>query len=435
MQNAGELKRTADELLFAEKFEGALASYVDLLEQEPLHLDARLRIADTLLALGEVQRAAIVYTRLAQYAAHAGHPLRALVALKILATLEPELAGLLQAVAELYGAGSPKLGQGTRRSLPTDDAKLEPREPTVRDRAELIAHAERLASDYAHKDAFYPERLMPIPLLSGLPAPALGTVVTLAGLVRARPGTVIMEQGTEGRSVFLLARGSVRASRVNADGAHLTLATLHEGALFGEQAVFARTPRTATVTALTDCDLLELSVDVLAQPGLETFTGTLQAFARERMLGHVLAHAPLFSPLDSRQRRDLLQRFVELEVPAGTEIVRQGEPGKGAYVVARGEVSVQRSEGGQTVELARLGASELFGEMSLLTGEGANASVTATAPSALLLLGRDYFERLLESLPEVREQVIALSQNRRSQIRASFVPGGDGDEVEIEVLL
>src|SRR3954462_11224640 len=103
MLTIGELKHAADECLFSDDYEQALRLYVQIVELQPLHLDARLRIADALLALGEVQRAAVVYVRLAQYAAHAGYPLRALTALKILGALEPELKSLVRGVSELYG--------------------------------------------------------------------------------------------------------------------------------------------------------------------------------------------------------------------------------------------------------------------------------------------------------------------------------------------
>jgi hypothetical protein len=118
MQTIGELKQAADAHLFSDAYEQALRLYVQIVELSPLHLDARLRIADALLALGEVQRAAVVYTRLAQYAAHAGYPLRALTALKILGALEPELRTLVRSVSELYARDSERLGRGVRRSMP-----------------------------------------------------------------------------------------------------------------------------------------------------------------------------------------------------------------------------------------------------------------------------------------------------------------------------
>jgi CRP-like cAMP-binding protein len=437
MQTVGELKQAADEQLFSNQYEQALRLYLQVVELQPLHLDARLRIADTLLALGEVQRAAVVYTRLAQYAAHAGYPLRALTALKILGALEPELRGLVRGVSELYGRDSARLGRSVRRSLPGADEPLPRRSLAPQDAlSDLVVQAERIASDYTHKDALFPDKLMPIPLLSTLDQEDLGRVFDVCGLLRVRPGAVLAEQGSQGRSMYMLARGSVRVQRTHGDGRVQELATLGEGTAFGELSFLSGAPRKSAVVAVTDCDLLELSWAALEPAGdvLQHLRPVVAEFARERMLSHVMASSPLFAPLETRQRLDLVKRFVELEVPAGAEIVRQGDPSAGAYVVLRGEVAVQRSEGERSIELARLTSGELFGEMSLLSGAGATATVQALEPTALLLLAKPYFDRLLEALPDLRAQLEQLADRRSRQIAQSF-PGGDQDFVEVEVLV
>jgi cAMP-dependent protein kinase regulator len=440
MLTAGELKQAADESLFSEHFEQALRLYLQLLELQPLNLDARLRVGDALLALGEVQRAAVVYTRLAQYAAHAGYPLRALTALKILAALEPELGGLVHSIGELYARDSVRLGPGVRRSLPSAEELVPRTSQAPQDGlAQLVVEAEQLAVDYDHKDALLPERLMAIPLLSQLDQSGLSRVFDAMELSRLRPGTIVAAQGSEGGSLFVLARGSVAVNRSERDGKQRRLATLREGSIFGELSFLSRMPRSATIVAESDCDLLQLSVAALERMGEAgaSLRAVVAAFARERLLGHVMANSPLFAPLEPVQRIDLIKRFVELDVPAGAAIVEQGHHGQGAYVVLRGEVSVSRSEGERTLELARLGPGELFGEMSLLSGEGATATVRAYEPTSVLLLARHYFDRLLDALPDMRAQLEQLADTRFRQIASSFAPRtpGDDDGIEIEVLL
>jgi cAMP-dependent protein kinase regulator len=439
MLTSGELKRAADDALFANAPEQALRLYLQLLELQPLHLDARLRIADALLALGDVQRAAVVYTRLAQYAAHAGYPLRALTALKMLGAIEPELAGLVRSVSELYARDSARLGRGVRRSLlgeaePLPRGSVAPQDPL----GDLVAQAERIASDYDHPDALFPDKLMPIPLLSSLDHEDLGRVFDACGLLRVRPGALLLEQGSRHRSLYMLARGSARVQRRHDDGRVQPMITLGEGAIFGELSFLSGAPRTAEVVALSDCDLLELPWSALEPAGeaLAKLRQLVSDFARERMLSYVMSNAPLFAPLETQQRLDLVKRFVELEVPAGAEIVRQGEPSAGAYVVLRGEVLVRRSEGERSVELARLASGELFGEMSLLSGEGATATVQAIDATTVLLLGKQYFDRLLEAVPDLRVQLEQLADRRSRQIAASFPPRpGEPEFVEVEVLL
>jgi CRP-like cAMP-binding protein len=438
MLTIGELKHAADECLFSDDYEQALRLYVQIVELQPLHLDARLRIADALLALGEVQRAAVVYVRLAQYAAHAGYPLRALTALKILGALEPELRSLVRSVSELYGRGSARLGRGVRRSLPGDEPlprrSLAPQEAL----SDLAVHAERIASDYTYDQALFPDKLMPIPLLSSLDQDELGRVFDVCNLLRVRPGARIAEQAAHGRSMYILARGSVRVERKHVDGQVQQVAVLNEGTAFGELSFLSGAARSAAIVAQTDCDLLELSWDALAPAGdaQEHLRQVVADFARERLLSHVMARSPLFAPLDPMQRLDLIKRFVELEVPAGSEIVRQGEPSEGAFVVLRGEVAVRRSEGERSVELARLASGELFGEMSLLSHTGATATVHATEPTTLLRLARPYFERLVEALPDVRAELEQLADRRSQQIASSFPSSDEQQEfIDVEVLL
>lgn len=440
MATAGSLKRAADDELFAGRFEAALRLYAQWLEMQPASLDARLRTGDALLALGEVQRAAVVYTKLAQYAAHASYPLHALVALKILSTLEPELAGLVRSIAELYGSDSARLGRGTRRSPPPAEEPL-PRNsaPAGGTLPELVAHASALAAEYRAEPGALPDKLMPMPLLSTLDRDELARVLALLELIRVQPGAVVLEQGSDEQALYVLARGAVRVQRSDAEGRQQLLAELQPGAVFGELSFLSRTPRSAAVLANTDCDLLRLSTAALDGAGATAvrLRQLLADFARERLLAYVMNHSPLFTPLDPGQRRDLIKRFVEVEAPQGAAIIRQGQPGQGAYVVLRGEVAVSRTEDGRSVHLARLGPGELFGEMSLLTGSGASSTVTATMPSALLWLEKSIFDRLMEAVPHLREELEALVHTRASRIAASFAPpqpGGD-DEIVIEVLL
>jgi CRP-like cAMP-binding protein len=436
MATTSELKHEADEALFSNQYERALRLYMQIVEAQPLHLDARLRIADALLALGEVQRAAVVYVRLAQYTANAGYPLRALTALKILGALEPELRSLVRSVSELYGKGSPKLGRGVRRSLPGDEPL--PRRSHAPEEAlsNLVVHAEKTAADYSHGEAFFPDKLMPIPLLSSLDQDELGRVFDICGLLRVRPGVVIAEQGSHGRSMYILARGSVRVLRKHGDEPPLQLAILQEGTAFGELSFLSGTARSAAVVAQSDCDVLELSWEALEPAGdaLQHLRKIVSDFARERLLAHVMSKSPLFAPFDPLQRLDLIKRFDEIEVEGGTEIVRQGQPSDGAYVVLRGEVAVRRSEGERSAELARLGSGELFGEMSLLAHSVANATVYATEPTVLLRLARPYFERLVEALPDLRAELEQLAGRRSREIASSFVPN-DPDLIDVEVLL
>ncbi len=70
-------------------------------------------------------------------------------------------------------------------------------------------------------------------------------------------GEVLMRQGDEGESFYVLVLGKVQGSILNSDTAHPIEFELQPGALFGEMSLLTGLPRSATMTAVTDCELLE----------------------------------------------------------------------------------------------------------------------------------------------------------------------------------
>jgi CRP-like cAMP-binding protein len=435
MTNCRELRALADERLFAGDYPAALHRYAALVALQAHDLDARLRVADTLLSLGEAQRAAVVYTTLARHAANGGYPLRALVALKVLTQLEPQLAALLAPVAQLYALGSPRLGRAVRIS-PGDPEQLLP--PTLSfaeapPLPDLIAYSERIASNLDPIGA-YPEFLPAIPLFSELPADAFAALLGALSLVRRRPGETIIAEGEPGHSFFMLARGTVRVTRKDMSGSVIQLATLHDGSIFGEMALVSATPRTATVTAETDCDFLEFDREALSSVARDaaTIARALDKFTRERLLNNLLATSALFKPLDRKQRLDLVRRFTAHDVAQGVEVIREGQPGRGIFVLLAGELDVSKIDGADRVLLATLHPGDVFGEISLLNDGPTTASVTAARASTVLFLSREIFQRLLEAVPDIRAYIESLSEERMMDTRIVLESSRE-DEIAVDL--
>lgn len=101
----------------------------------------------------------------------------------------------------------------------------------------------------------------------------------------------------------------------------------------------------------------------------------------------VLAASPLFELLSSQE----LQYVADLARPrrfrAGEVVFEEGAPGDSVYVVASGEVTVQRHDlSGEQVLLAELGPRQFFGEMSLVDKGYRSATVRARTDCELLHL-------------------------------------------------
>ena len=63
---------------------------------------------------------------------------------------------------------------------------------------------------------------------------------------------LIFDQSDPSRSVYMVKRGAVRLARITADGKEVTVAVLGPGDLFGEESLFAGTPRTTFAIALEE---------------------------------------------------------------------------------------------------------------------------------------------------------------------------------------
>jgi hypothetical protein len=130
------------------------------------------------------------------------------------------------------------------------------------------------------------QQIVVSPLFKDFSVDEMVAVIAGLKLLSFDRGAVIVKEGDRGDSLYMLASGHVRAFRRDgASGKQVRLADLKEGAFFGEVSILTRGPRTATVAALTRCELLELdraTLDgiVAAHPRVKEI---LELFARERL--------------------------------------------------------------------------------------------------------------------------------------------------------
>ncbi len=153
----------------------------------------------------------------------------------------------------------------------------------------------------------------------------------------------------------------------------------------------------------------------------EVRADVLEAFTRQRLLGTLVDTSPLFRDLSPGARAALLRGFEAREVPADTVLVEQGAPAGDLWLVVDGEVTVHRREGDdEAVQVATLGPGDVFGEIALLTGEPATATVRATRDGRLDVLGADAFAAVRAAHPEVAERLEALGADRVAENRFIF---------------
>jgi len=99
----------------------------------------------------------------------------------------------------------------------------------------------------------------------------LRTLLSLCACQKFTSGQTIVREGEAGESMYLILRGAARITLGSHD-LEVELSILGEGDFFGEVALVDDGPRSASVTATEDCELLEITradVNVLAgvKPG------------------------------------------------------------------------------------------------------------------------------------------------------------------------
>lgn len=128
--------------------------------------------------------------------------------------------------------------------------------------------------------------------------------------------------------------------------------------------------------------------------------------APERLLDEVA----LFAPLPTEARTLLTGRLRRRTVGTGVTLVHQGDPGASLFVVAEGTLIVTVN----AVPVARLVPGEMFGEMSLLTGEPRSATVSAAVPCVLYEVDKTDIAPLLETFPDLVERLGGVLAQRRA---------------------
>ncbi len=123
----------------------------------------------------------------------------------------------------------------------------------------------------------------------------------------------------------------------------------------------------------------------------------------------------LLAPLDDAMLKELsTAQFATENVPAGREVVVEGDPGDKFYIIARGRVEVlRRNPVTETHERVRvLEDGDNFGELALLRDVPRTATIRTLVPCTFLTLQRHHFQNLLDHSPAVRAALLEQEAER-----------------------
>jgi len=121
-----------------------------------------------------------------------------------------------------------------------------------------------------------------------------------------------------------------------------------------------------------------------------------------------LRSIPLFSGLSKKELREVASHADEVDVPAGTSLLKEGSTPCEFFAIEDGSVEVRRGD----EVLAQLGQGDFFGETALIERGVRNATVTAVETSTLMVMTPPAFRAMAGALPSVAAQLRSAVEER-----------------------
>ncbi|HUR32406.1 MAG TPA: peptidase domain-containing ABC transporter [Vicinamibacterales bacterium] len=221
-------------------------------------------------------------------------------------------------------------------------------------------------------------------------------------------GRVIVEEGAQTDSMFVIVSGRARVLKQGERDAEITLNMLTTGDSFGEIELLEGAPRPATVRASSEVLALRLDRSVFQallelNPDIRTY---LELQVKHRRVQGFFRNFPAFSKLPAEAVVGMiLAELTPVNVDAGQGIFRPDDPVGPLYLIESGRVALYTVEGGQRRHLGERERGEYFGEVSVFRNQPREMGAEALEPCTLLTLGEDTFKRLLQSMPAFRAQM------------------------------
>ena len=223
------------------------------------------------------------------------------------------------------------------------------------------------------------------------------TVQDVMFCVERTDGDVIIKQGDDGDNFYCIDNGIVEIFIDSPKtGERNLVRTCEDGDAFGELAIMYNAPRAASCIAkgnvrLWALDRVSFNV-ILMKTTIAKRKGTVD----------ILLNIPVFCLLTEFELNTIADTLQEAIFEDGTVICKQGDRGDKFYLVHQGTAVCTKSVAdGTSVEVARLSTGAYFGEISLLTKQPRQATVTADGSLKCFSLDRRTFNRVMGPLREM----------------------------------
>lgn len=239
------------------------------------------------------------------------------------------------------------------------------------------------------------------PLFHSQPDEVINKIIEIAEYKKYKKDEIIVKEHAIIDSFFFIIKGTAIVTRKNDNGEYDFVTTLTNENTIGLNATGLFSThglRTATVSAMTDMELLYVS--------LERFNNILKSLPHFKKFSHSLSKAIIkldfikenlpWLPMDTETLCNTIQYIQEIIVEPKTVVINQGDSANSAYLIYEGKIEIYKRDKQDEEErsLSILEAGEFFGEAAILSSTTRNASARTLTQCKLFVLSRELIIKL-----------------------------------------
>jgi tetratricopeptide (TPR) repeat protein len=226
-----------------------------LIDLEPNNPQYHLRMGDYSLKAGNKAAAVKAYYQAADLFGKAGFTLKGVAAYKMILKIAPhemQAATLMKTLVASYGAG---FGVAALDDPP-------PQPVAAEEEADIPIGVTPEPEPAPDPAPTVPDEKSVHLLFASFTSEELGGVVDNLAPMQFVDGERIIGEGEEGDAMYLISRGGGKVVK-QIEGQEVVLGELREGEFFGEMSLLVSCPRSASVFAMGDTEVLRLKADDL----------------------------------------------------------------------------------------------------------------------------------------------------------------------------
>ncbi|KPU73263.1 uncharacterized protein Dana_GF14659, isoform C [Drosophila ananassae] len=207
--------------------------------------------------------------------------------------------------------------------------------------------------------------------------------------------------------------GRVEVSR---EGKYLS--TLSGAKVLGELAILYNCQRTATITAITECNLWAIERQCFQTIMMRT------GLIRQAEYTDFLKSVPIFKDLADDTLIKISDVLEETHYQRGDYIVRQGARGDTFFIISKGKVrvTIKQQDTQEEKFIRMLGKGDFFGEKALQGDDLRTANIICESPEGVscLVIDRETFNQLISNLDEIKHRYDDEGAMERRKINEEF---------------